>query len=44
MGSGFSSTVNPRKPKKIQKQAIQNFEYRNWRSEEDQEEYAKFIQ
>jgi hypothetical protein len=44
MGSSFSSRVNLRKPKRIQKQGIQNFEYGNWRSQEDQEEYAKFIQ
>jgi hypothetical protein len=43
-GFKFSSTINPRKPKNLQKQAIQNFEYGNWRSEEDQQEYAKLIQ
>jgi hypothetical protein len=37
MGSSFCSRVKPRKPKKIQKQGIQNFEYGNWSSEEDED-------
>jgi hypothetical protein len=39
---GFKLVLNskPQKTKKIQKQAIQNFEYGNWRSEE----YARFIE